>query len=109
MCRSLLLRHKNFITRLRRTVAPHDRRRFAGDFDRRSSLTLLTWLTGPATTTLLMATTTAPASTAATTTIAVAIPSLLTGALLIARTSIQFLSPGAMKRGRPVLHRLPQP
>jgi len=84
-------------------VAAHNRRCFAGNFDRGSSLTLLAWLTWTATTTLLMATTTllmATTSTAATTTIAVAIPSLMTGALLIIGTSVQFLSPGAMKSGR---------
>jgi hypothetical protein len=53
-----------------------------------------------ATSTLLRATTSAPASTAATTTIAVAIPSLMTGALLIIGTSVQFLSPGAIESSR---------
>jgi hypothetical protein len=51
-----------------------------------------------ATSTLLRATTSASASTAATTTIAVAIPSLMTGALLIIGTSVQFLSPGAIEK-----------
>jgi hypothetical protein len=72
-------------------IAPHNGWRFAGNLDRWCGLTLLARLTLAATPTLLMATS-APASTAATTTIAVAIPSLMPGALLIVGTSVQVLS-----------------